>query len=65
MICIILKFSPRQSTVAAPMPHQAPKQQQIHPAQQQKRGVSYNRVYAFMSEAARQALTPEVPQGKK
>nr|CAH0101959.1 unnamed protein product [Daphnia galeata] len=56
---------PRQSTVAAPMPHQAPKQQQIHPAQQQKRGVSYNRVYAFMSEAARQALTPEVPQGKK
>ncbi|EFX76438.1 hypothetical protein DAPPUDRAFT_248993 [Daphnia pulex] len=56
---------PRQSVVAATMPHQAPKQQQLHPIQQQKRGVSYNRVFAFMSEAARQALTPEVPQGKK
>ena len=65
VICIFFKFSPRQSAVAATMPHQEPKQQQIHPAQQQKRGVSYNRVYAFMSEAARQALTPEVPQGKK
>lgn len=45
------------------MPHHAPKQQQSHPIQQQKR--TYNRVFAFMSEAARQALTPEVPQGKK
>jgi hypothetical protein len=44
---------------------QAPKQQQLHPSQQQKRGGSYNRVFAFMSEAARHALTPEVPQGKK
>ncbi|XP_057376594.1 RING finger protein nenya-like [Daphnia carinata] len=62
---------PRQYVMAPPMPTQVPKQHisdsaQLHSAQQRKRAGSYNnRVYAFMSEAARQALTPEPLQAKK
>ena len=49
-------YRPRQyGALANP---QAPKQPQMGHQQQQKQS-NYSRVYAFMAEAARQALTPD------